>query len=38
LQDNFSQFQYNCCFSAWRNGAGKWLPWSGVVQLVYFHG
>jgi len=33
-----SQFQHNDCFSAWRNGVGKWRSWSGMVHLVCFRG
>jgi len=37
-KDNFAQFQYNDCFSAWRNGIRKWRSWSGLVHLVCFRG
>ena len=35
---NVAQFQYNCCFSAWRNSVGKWRSWNGIVQLVCLRG
>jgi len=35
---NVAQFQYNGCFSAWRNGVGKWRSWSRVMQLVCLRG
>jgi len=27
---NVTEFQCNCCFSAWRNGVGKWRSWRGI--------
>jgi len=38
LQRYVAQFQYNGCFSAWRDGVGKWRSWSGGVQLLCLHG